>query len=497
MDQNELDAALQAINRHRCQPPLPEAEVSQIAASIARYPAGNLIATYEYSSPGALLSDWNQRFAIVAIGGKVFVVEFARHGMEFFTPAQFALFYQPVRVWVPGEKQPKLANATEVWLNHPARRQFRKTAFEPCRESDDETLNLWTGFAVDAHEGHCELFLAHVRENICAGDARLFEFVMGWLAQMFQEPMKKIGTALVLRGKQGTGKTFFGRTVGFLLGTHYRIVSQIRHVTGNFNRHIEVCLLLEAEEAFWAGDKEAEGTLKHLITSDAILIERKGVDAYEAKNYTRVLITSNSDWVVPAGLEERRFAVLDVGEEHLQDSAYFAAIQSELDRGGYEALLHRLLTWNYDAATLRKPPRTAALDQQKIASLSTEHGWLLDLLERGSLPGDTSGSGESPAEMLRDDYIRHAKRVGRSHRSIDTALGQFLRRAMPGIAKRRGTFTTAYGREKDGPIWVFPPLTDARRAFRQALHLAFSDDDVAGAEWEPAPDPMDRDEGPM
>jgi hypothetical protein len=40
-------------------------------------------------------------------------------------------------------------------------------------------------------------------------------------------------------------------------------------------------------------------------------------------NHVRLLITGNPDWLVPAGLEERRFAVLDVGDAHREDHGYF------------------------------------------------------------------------------------------------------------------------------------------------------------------------------
>jgi hypothetical protein len=50
------------------------------------------------------------------------------------------------------------------------------------------------------------------------------------------------------------------------------------------------------------------------------------------RNYLRILITGDSDWLVPAGFEERRFAVFDVGEDHLH--AYFAAIDAEMNAGG-------------------------------------------------------------------------------------------------------------------------------------------------------------------
>ena len=42
------------------------------------------------------------------------------------------------------------------------------------------------------------------------------------------------------------------------------------------------------------------------------MIEFKGVNAIRMRNFVRVLMSSNEGWVVPAGMDERRFCVLDV-----------------------------------------------------------------------------------------------------------------------------------------------------------------------------------------
>jgi hypothetical protein len=83
------------------------------------------------------------------------------------------------------------------------------------------------------------------------------------------------------------------------------------------------------------------------------------------------------------GFDERRFAVLDVSDAHKQDHTYFAAIDHEMNNGGREALLHHLLNFDLSKVNLRAIPKTGALLEQKIASLSPEAGWLLDLLNRG------------------------------------------------------------------------------------------------------------------
>src|SRR5262249_9763877 len=169
-----------------------------------------------------------------------------------------------------------------------------------------------------------------------------------------------------------TGKSIVGKTIGSLLGHHYLPVSKPELVTGRFNGHLAHCLLLQAEEAFWAGDRAAAGALKDLITNEDLVLEFKGLEPGQVKNYTRVFATSNEDWVVPAGPTARRFAVLDVGENHLGDKPYFAAIAQELNGGGREALLYHLLHFDLTKVELRSVPKTEALLEQKLHTLDPQ-----------------------------------------------------------------------------------------------------------------------------
>jgi Family of unknown function (DUF5906) len=259
------------------------------------------------------------------------------------------------------------------WLQHPQRRQYEGLVFSPKRDRP-RYYNLWKGFAVKPRSGDCMKFITHVFENICRNDEALFDWVICWLADIVQHPDKKSGTSLALRGKMGIGKTKFGQVFGSLLGSHYVSVSDPRYVTGQFNSHLVSCLLLHADEGFWAGDKRAEGKLKDLVTGAKHFIEYKGKEAVRVDNYVRLLVSGNPDWIVPAGFDERRFAVLDVGDAHMEDYPYFAAIDTEMDNGGREALLDLLPDIDLSSINLRKIPKTAALLEQKLASLSAEQG---------------------------------------------------------------------------------------------------------------------------
>src|SRR5829696_5061635 len=192
--------------------------------------------------------------------------------------------------------------------------------------------------------------------------------------------------AVVLRGKQGTGKSKFAKLFGSLFGPHYVSVSDPKHLTGSFNSHLRDCVLLFGDEAFYAGDKKHESILKRIVTEETIMIEAKGYDAEQCRNRTHLIMASNNDWVVPAGLEERRFFVLDVGDGQMQKSEFFEALDRQMDNGGREALLHMLLTRDLAGFNVRRFPQTEALREQKLLSLETHEELWIQVLRDGVTP---------------------------------------------------------------------------------------------------------------
>ena len=430
----------------------------------------------------------NERYALVLVGDKVAIMNTAATtGIQLMTLGAFEQWYRNRFIVRDGKRRP----LAKHWLAHPQRRQYEGLTFSPAR-SVSGYYNLWRGFAVEPKPGDCSKFLAHLKDNVCRSDEKLYLWVVGWFADIFQHPDRKMGTALAIRGKQGTGKTKVGQVIGSLLGRHYVLVPEPRYVTGRFNSHLVSCLLLHADEGFWAGDRTAEGKLKDLITGLVHFIEYKGREPIRVQNFIRLLVTGNPDWVVPVTLEERRFAVSDIGEDHMRDTEYFAAIDAEMDSGGREALLDHLLQFDLSKVDLRTIPKTTALLDQKVASLNPEQAWWLDTLTRGELPWGCDGQGRCPTGRLFDRYILHASKTGIRRRAIETQIGIFLTKYVPGLNKKKGSykvFTEADEIiEEPGLVYEFPLLSDCRNAFTKLLQQEMKWVDETG-DWKDEPPP--------
>jgi hypothetical protein len=381
-----------------------------------------------------------------------------------------------------GQKKdgPVYESAGVWWLKSPHRRQYHGLTFAPGRDVEG-FYNLWRGFAVQAIPGDCSMYLTHLRDVICRGNSEHFNYLLGWMARAVQFPDSPGQVAVVLRGAQGTGKSFFAKVFGQLFGRHFLQVSDPKHLVGSFNAHLRDCVVLFGDEAFFAGDKSHESVLKTLITEENMQIERKGFDVEQSPNYTHLIMASNSQWVVPAGANERRFFCLDVGTQFRQNSDHFAEIANQMENGGKEALLDFLLNHDISKFEVRTVPHTEALrDQRHLTLEPLEAWWYGKLLDGHQLGEDPLWRNQIVCEDLILDFIQYTKDFAIRHHVNSAQIGQFLKRLCPGLSrsmksvvvKSKNIYQEDIDKHVRKGVYSFPALSICREAW----NLNFGDE---------------------
>lgn len=353
-------------------------------------------------------------------------------------------------VWMPANSN-KLVPMTKSWMNWSGRRTYSGVCFEPGKTCPPDWYNLWRGFSVEPAQDldltqaqqACSLWIEHMKVNVCKGDAPLFRWLMAWMAHAIQKPWEKPLVAVVLRGRKGTGKNSAFLPMQEALGNHAMVAANRRYLIGNFNSHLESLLLLTLDEAFWSGDKAGEGVLKDLVTGDTLIIERKGVEPYKAKNRARVVILGNEEWLVPASEDERRYAVLDIGESRMQDISFFVALKSQLldnDRAGLRAWLAMMQMWDLRGVEINQAPLTDGLRDQKEKSLGLVESWLLESLRAGTLlhitntwPGEVETSDVFNAVQV----FAQSRKSGKGWLPLESEIGRALKKIVGGWDRRR------------------------------------------------------------
>ena len=233
-------------------------------------------------------------------------------------------------------------NPGTVWTESPYRRDVECIEFDPTNTRTD-IYNLWKGYNIQAHhcrdadESLCQPLLDHIKTVWCAGNQKCFEYMLHWFAWVFQRPDVKVGVCVSVKSRQGGGKGIVLDILRYIMdgdrGTeYYSQVSSMGNLIGKNACGMEGKLLVNLDEAFWGGDKEAEGSLKNLITEEHQKVEHKFVDQYQVKNTTAFIITTNNERFAGMTADDRRYFCLECDDSHLdtlskeEKSGYFSKV---------------------------------------------------------------------------------------------------------------------------------------------------------------------------
>ena len=269
--------------------------------------------------PDELLGLLNSHFFLAKANGAYPIAQVEDDGsIQYISRLDFATKLANMFVMtVDGHGNKKKTKAELFWLSHPNRDE-REIIFDPNASPGRSIVgkyNLWRGFAVKPRRptGKQRRFFRHLREVICRNDIQKLQYLLRFLAYLVQHPDRNPETAIVLKSAhQGTGKTTLNYCISKILGGHAITISDKSRLFDRFNASLETVIFVDADELLWAGDHGASDALKSLITGDTIILEIKHGARWSVPNRLHIVMTTNHDHAVQAGVQDRRFFVLEV-----------------------------------------------------------------------------------------------------------------------------------------------------------------------------------------
>lgn len=354
------------------------------------------------------------------------------------------------------------------WKKTAERRQFKTIAFKPNGPEilPDNVLNLWTGLGVVPKAGSWDLIQKHILEVLADGKEEYADYITRWVAFLVQFPDRRAEVALTLLGDKGTGKGLFGGMLMQFFGRHSVKIQGVGTLDAKFNIHLRDCVFLFADEIDW-DPRRSDALLKGMITEDTLFIEPKGVDATVQPNHLHILITSDNNFAVPAGMGERRYAVFRVSNKMKGDRGYFEALKAEMDGGGLEAFLHHLLAMDLTGWHPRwSIPQTNALTQQRLANLKDENRVAREML----MGGVTGGVEKAATGDRRVVMVRALIKWALDQKIIPTDPGeQQMTAALKMMGMEKAELKIAGSTKKKEKCWVMPPLAEARATWAKSM----------------------------
>jgi hypothetical protein len=341
-------------------------------------------------APNSALELMNLWFFVSEVDGEVSISRVEKDGaLTHFGLDDFQLLLSNNFVDVGNKHVPII----RFWLAHPGRRAC-KVVFEPQREIQADEYNLFRGFAITRRKGYQKQrgLLRHIWKIICKRDKTKFRYLIRWLAWSVQNPDRHAEVVIVLMSEaEGCGKSTVGQVMldifGQGKGRHGLLVDNKDQLLGKFNSHLETTCFALGEEVLWAGDHSTADALKSRITASTIPIEEKYRHRREVPNRLHVMLTTNHTWAIPAGVQARRYFVVEVSDEVAQDKSWFDPLYRDLKDGGTSEFLNLLLNLKLGNWHPREVPKTTELAQQQLLSAGSVEQWLLACAEMGALAG--------------------------------------------------------------------------------------------------------------
>lgn len=207
------------------------------------------------------------------------------------------------------------------WLDDKNRKTKLKIDFVPegkHKICPPDVYNIFKGFQskipkhapATLHHG-VKRFLDHI-SLLCNHDEETTEYLIDYIADMFQNPQTLPTIAIVMKSKQGLGKDLLINYLEKMMGEEYvfRTSDIKRDIFGTFNPSVRGKLLVQFNELQGKDGFAFKEDFKNFITALKLNINEKNVKQFTIKNSIRPIVFSNAMTPVEIPVDDRRFVVI-------------------------------------------------------------------------------------------------------------------------------------------------------------------------------------------
>ncbi len=220
----------------------------------------------------------------------------------------------------------------DTWFKDPDKRKYDKYDTIP-KDSlcPDYIYNMWEKLPVELMPSiepnekvkkALAWFKNHIKVLTDYNETH-YDFVVMWLAQMFQYPENK-SIQLVFIGEEGTGKGTFVKFLTTMMGGSHRCFNTAdpqNDIFGQFNDCMKKAFLVIMNEADKSGNYNNNSKFKDLITEPYINIHPKGEKKFSMRSVHRFMAFSNSP--DPSVKNKRRDFTIRTSSDKVNNIDYF------------------------------------------------------------------------------------------------------------------------------------------------------------------------------
>ena len=237
------------------------------------------------------------------------------------------------------------------WVNDPDMRTYERVdTFPPPLKCASNIYNDWSEFPILKttldNTADTSLIYKHF-DLVSNNDENVKNYLLNWFAHMVQKPGIKSRVALLIHGEQGSGKSTIGEDLmtAIIGKSKMMVTDKIDLLLGRFadtRGKLLVCL----NEAKGKDTFNVDNLLKDYITRATCEVEKKGIDAFTATAFDRLIFTTNNENPVPLEEGDRRWFVVSMDNSMKNNMEYFNALHKAFEnpiimRKFYQELMDR------------------------------------------------------------------------------------------------------------------------------------------------------------
>jgi hypothetical protein len=227
----------------------------------------------------------------------------------------------------------------------------------------------------------------HLTFYLCNNEPDLYNHLLDMIAHMIQCPNQKLDTATLIHSEQGNFKDGFYTFIKNLLNMeeNYSIVyNGIDEFFKNFNKEQEGKLFIAINEiSEGSSDSPAfkrHNEIKGRITTKKIRVEKKGVDSYWVKDFSRIVAFTNHEKTMMVENSDRRFVFIKANNEMCYNIRYFKPLFECIEDEDFLKMSFAYFAKrNLDNFSPHRGPDSKFKREQKLSCLSSSIQFLKDL----------------------------------------------------------------------------------------------------------------------
>jgi len=211
----------------------------------------------------------------------------------------------------------------DAWTSDENLRKYRIIK-NYARQEDcpDDVYNIWDPFAFEKITDWTPhpYGLYTIKKQLlvlCGNDAKTFDWLWKWMAQMVQYPDIKSGKCPVFISNEGAGKGWFQHLLEQILGKSKVMTSTSpeRDVYGSFNAPMATSFLVILNELEISQMRGLMGKMKGLTTDTEMWVNDKGMSQVKLDSWHRFVVTTNKPEPLETTKGERRNVFIRCSDE--------------------------------------------------------------------------------------------------------------------------------------------------------------------------------------